>query len=284
MKQKLKFALILLVILYGCGSSKFAFEENLLPESNFRGKVRTVKTTTYSADIENGKVTKGKKADTQSRPETVMLYDQEGNLLEERQYDSDGTLVNKWVYEYNDKGKETGRAYYFYGDLVEKEVNKYDEAGNLTEQYAYDYNDSLKYKREIRYDEKGNVKEIEADRDLFWGRRNIYTYNEEENTVAERTFYEDSTFNFRTIYRFDKKNNLVGLETYDSEGTLQDSTIYTYDKMGNEVQARTYSPQGKRINQTTNKYEYDRKKNWIRKIEYEDGEAKYIVEREIEYF
>lgn len=66
--------------------------------------------------------------------------------------------------------------------------------------------------------------------------------------------------------------------------TLQYKLLFKYDFNGNRIEKNEYSSNGRLQYKLTYQYQYDTHANWIRIIRYEDGKAKEISERKIEYY
>ncbi len=127
---------LLMFILFG--SPLFAQKKTAVKESN----VRSV--TEYKQDIEkNGPQLK----------ESYFLYDKNGNILEEIEYDGAGKVKTHFKYQYdtnNNKIKETELS--TTGKVVRTTEYKYNSNNLRTERNTYGGDGKLKSKRTYQYD------------------------------------------------------------------------------------------------------------------------------------
>lgn len=82
------------------------------------------------------------------------------------------------------------------------------------------------------------------------------------------------------------RNDSISRSSYRSKNSVSES-IFRYDAMNNIVSRETTIMKGEKKGSKTTRtwaFFYDPKGNWIKKSEYENGELKTIVEREIIYY
>ena len=79
-------------------------------------------------------------------------------------------------------------------------------------------------------------------------------------------------------YKYDPKGNLI--EEID---WANDKTNYKYDDNDNQIEAYTHFADGRK-NKETFQYIYDNEGNWIKCVNYDDGEPVYIHERTLNYY
>jgi YD repeat-containing protein len=219
----------------------------------------------------------------------IYKYDKNDNLIEENEYNLDGSLDSKNTYKYDDKG-----------NLVEK--NEYDADGNLDDKDTYKY----------KYDDKGNL--IEKIHDNTDVGKYTYKYDYKGNIIEENQYYSDGNLYLKSIYN--DKGNMIEEDCYFSYNTYtrdnkgneikNDSGItykatYKYNDKGNMIEMNKYYPYGgcwgtkydNKGNGTsgsfsnweyTYKYEYDEQGNWIKMITYTDGYPDEVTERTINYY
>ena len=58
----------------------------------------------------------------------------------------------------------------------------------------------------------------------------------------------------------------------------------TYDKEGNETENIVYKGDGTIAQKKNYVYQYDKKRNWIKKTESENGELSLIIQQKFEYY
>ncbi|HJY12203.1 MAG TPA: hypothetical protein VJ304_05405 [Flavobacterium sp.] len=83
---------------------------------------------------------------------------------------------------------------------------------------------------------------------------------------------------------YDETGNVIEYNNYMSDGSINYKVLYKYDDNGNEIESISYNSKGRLIEKWSYEYEFDRNKNWIRKILFINGVPTEITEREIEYF
>jgi hypothetical protein len=182
-----------------------------------------------------------------------VLFNLDGNKIEENDYIPDGTLANRTVYLYKQN------------QLME--YNNYDSQGMLFGTGKYQTNDDgkvirLDYKtndgrynwsESYQYDKNGNITEIKQFKtEEVFDTKELYAYNE-HGKIAESEFHKDGKLVSKNQYNYDKEGNFDRLN-------FGDSATYTY------------------------KYNYDEKGNWTKKIVFENNEPSGILVREIAYF
>ncbi len=283
---------------------------------NLKGKVQSLKTTTYFADgkeeaqdstfirkIELQKFNeKGELISSKSYGDKKMLtdsvafqYDDNGTAFEVFFYDQEGRVKTSSILRKNKEGLTTENAYF---------CHKYSEDGTLTidtvmmYQMDYKFNDKGQaieavittenpynsMKQVFEYDDKGNkIKELVYHSDTidFEGINKYY---------ADGTLQETATFDYkdgkkvpREVYKYNEQGKEVEKLRYKAD-TLYSKVVTDYDKYGNVLSIKHV--EGKRIHKpiTYDKYEYDSQGNWIKRIYYEKGKASDITIREIKYF
>ena len=179
--KKIILAILSVLRLVSCKQSE---KKNDLTEENLKGKVKSIKETLYEAVDKFGQIEKGNWFNNY-----FTIYDKKGNIIEENDYDSDGSLNSKTTYKYDEKGnKIEENDYDSDGRLDSKTTYKYDEKGNTIEKNYYSYSDG-------RLDSKIT-----------------YKYNEKGNTIEENDYYYsdgrlDSKTTYKYKYEYDKNNN-----------------------------------------------------------------------------
>lgn len=147
--KKIILAILSVLRLVSCKQSE---KKNDLTEENLKGKVKSIKETTYEAVEKFGQIEKGDALyDDDAFPFTI--YNEKGNKIEEYWYNSDGSLLYKSTYKYDEKGnKIEENSYDSDGRLHSKYTYKYDEKGNIIEENWYDSDGSLYEKHTYKYE------------------------------------------------------------------------------------------------------------------------------------
>ena len=199
-----KIILAILSVLYLVSYGQLE-KKNDLTEENLKGKVKSIKETTYKAVDKFGQIKKGNVLNNY-----FTIYNKKGNTIEGNEYYSDGSLNDKTTYKYDEKGNKIEKNNYYYsGRLDSKTTYKYDEKGNNIEENIY-YYDGYGYKTTYKYDEKGNKieKNIDGSVDRL-GYKYTYKYDEKGNTIEQNIYYHGSrpAENYSYKYEYDKNNN-----------------------------------------------------------------------------
>ena len=132
--KKIILAILSVLRLVSCKQSE---KKNDLTEENLKGKVKSIKETLYEAVDKFGQIEKGNWFNNY-----FTIYDKKGNIIEENDYDSDGSLNSKTTYKYDEKGNKI-------------EENDYDSDGRLdsktTYKYKYEYDKNNNWTQKIQY-------------------------------------------------------------------------------------------------------------------------------------
>jgi hypothetical protein len=252
----LTLAFISLTSLFYCQNSPIHVK-NGWEEENLKGKVKSYTESKYGAEDRFGKIQK-----KNLYAKYTNKYDDKGNKIEKSLYNRAGSLDSKetYKYDYDDKGNKIKvNIYDAEGDLSlwsVKCTNKYDDKGNLIEQNVYNAVSGILYRVETyKYDDKG--------------------YMIEKNIGDKCT------------NKYDDKGNLIEQNVYNVDGTLDDKYTYKYDDKGNEIERNFYNGNADGVSfviQRTYKYEFDKNKNWIKKISLDNQSPENIEERKYEYY
>lgn len=218
-------------------------------------------------------------------------YDSKGNNISIFEYDDYGSrlvLNNKIIKSYNKKGNMI--------ELLSYKILPYSREDFLTSEihYQYKYNfigKVIEYNSDhefilftiIRYDWVGRVIEIcQYDEHNFLSEKRITKFN--RNVVIEQTY--DSRGNLKDIFthKFNGKQQLI---EYTTNFVSEDTTYYKYNKNGDVIEK--YDHDGIFDSVHKYRYEYDNKKNWIKRTEfidneYQNNEPESMVVREIIYY
>lgn len=259
--MKIKLLAIISILMFFSGCAKNNNQTDLQIE-NLKGKVKSVREKDYEAVEKFGKATKGETT-RGFTPIRLTKYNEQGNMIEQNRYFSDGKEENKSHFQYNENGKKLKKEIY---DVAKESMYRwnyeYDEQGKLIEINIYDSNGELIRKIIYRYDEKDRVIEEIG-------------YNSEGN-LEDRQTYEDNGLKNKTESH------------YNQNGVLVFRNDYVCDEKGNVItqEYNLYGFYGKDINtKITYEYKkYDEKGNWTEKIQYADDVLDQITEREIEYY
>ncbi len=218
----------------------------------FKGKIKKVKSTSYDAVIEGGKVVKKGKSETYEE-----YFSEKGRRIGVKAFDIEGKLTRDVKYIYDEKGglireieKEGGRVgekivenkydskdrciekktTYTTGSGVGISVEKfvYNHENNVIEHLFSDENDNFSLKYTFIYDDNGNkIKESqyspEDGKEVFRGGIK-YEYNEDNQVVKQEEFNEKEEV--ESIRTNEYKNGWIKEVKYVRDGKTE---IYKYD-------------------------------------------------------
>ena len=248
--------LLFIPLVFGCDIvKKLEDKKNDLDQLKLNGKVKSLKTTSYSAVEKFGEPVKD-----EFESQIEYIFNKDGFIKETDVFNENDELIEKWKRKYDDDGNniESNR-YNKDGELEEKWKYKYDDDGNIIESNRYNKDGELKDKWKYKYDDDGNM--IEGN----W-------------------YYEDGELVKKWTNKFDDDGNIIEADDYDKDGELIYEWKYKYDDNGNEIEANRYN-EGQLVGWVKYKYEnFDNNKNWLKKIAYEEERIAEITEREIEYY
>ena len=198
---------------------------------------------------------------------------------------SKGKFGSKTTYAFNNDDKSVvENQYYATGAIISQDIYYFDSNQNLIKQVMklapMLYNDSIL--------ENANINSIvwaanisEASSEVEYSYVNDVNGNMLELTVRD---LQSGIVTSKSTCAYDAKGNIIEEIDFNQQGNLQTRYTYVYDQYGNATEVKNYKDNG--ILQTTMvfTYEYDKHKNWIRKIEYENGVKSSIYERTIVYY
>ena len=199
--KKIILATLSVLYLVSYGQSK---KKNDLTEENLKGKVKSIKETTYEAvdkfgQIEKGNVFYDRFSLLFNSPFTI-IYNEKGNKIEKNYYNSDGSLKSKTTYKYDKKGNNIEENTYDSDSRLNfKATYKYNEKGNIIEKNYYDSDGRLNFKATYKYDKKGN--------------------NIEYNICYSDGSLDKTTYKYK--YEYDKNNNWTQQVTYENNKPTQ---------------------------------------------------------------
>lgn len=182
-----------------------------------------------------------------------------------------------------------------------KKIESFDKGGNLNWtvyiKYYYDhsflakeewFNDKNDLISQIEYDRYGNkTKDIEVSTNVQSKKKDTsyarfeYSNNKLINEVRYKSGFSEIT-EF-TQYFYNPLGELIKRVTFDKNHLPSETYISQYDSFGNII---SYKNTGGLFNdrfEHTISYEFDKKNNWIKRIEMKGTVPLYITERQITY-
>lgn len=218
-----------------------------------------------------------------------LCNDSKGNIISLYIYDHDRLLRARSTFNYDEKQKLINRNTTVF-DSIQTLTYTYDEKNNLIgfiRNYNFSYYDISEIYRP-RYFHECKKKFICINTNLFKNTdESTFKYDENKKYITEwKLIKQDYGDIYTYTNHYNKKGflvkKLIEYGRYDRTRLSFEKTVYNYDKNGNLIEEDI---QGRGVNTArTFTYEFDKKKNWVKKTIYENGLAVMVVEREIEYY
>ncbi|MBN1837946.1 MAG: hypothetical protein JW820_18960 [Spirochaetales bacterium] len=209
-------------------------------------------------------------------------FSDNGDLLQESRYTSEGALQFEYAHSYDDKGQmiaSTGKRMR-QGKIVTYEYRyRYDERGNQTESVSYGPDGEVLSKYTARFDGNNNFAEGTSYEGEEPVSRYAARYDSNSNLVEESKYtlyrYQGELreqLDYRYGYSYDDKNNLVEERGFAPDGSLKYRYRYRYDAHGNLVEGISYADGDAVLSRYVARY--DDRNNLVESTKYgEDGEV-----------
>ena len=236
---------------------------------------------------------------------------------------SDQTISVKWIFKYNINKLLSSSSRYRNGILLDKYVYEYDDRGNIVSEKQIDSEgnicnsissifkysgDKLIYSKqddsehgidvkEYEYDSKGQIfiKKVNYDNNFI--RTIKYSYNDSGLTSAVYETDENGKFIVQTLYNYDSLNNVISenqtffdnqksSKEYSFEGNIKPEI---YNTIEGKLEKRIYKNENiikfeKDGCEYDYKYSFDNQGNWVKIIEFKNTIPTLIRERIILYY
>lgn len=309
LKNSLKtkfFFLVLITIFQSCSGKQ---DDNDWTKENLKDKVKSYSEIHYEAFEEFGEIKKRKKlygfnydfdlsgnlivkeylnSDGSLNSKDITKYDDLGNKIDWSFYDTNGTLYSKFIYSYDsNKNLIQDNNLDRYGDIELKRIYKYDDLGNLIVIDKYDVTGKMFSKELIKYDSNGNEIEVNSYGSNGGLTSKLSTeYDENENKINVSQFEKNGLIRFKSVYKYNKKGNkLEELKIeYDNYGALVNKNVTQFNDQGDIFETNSYDFLGNLKDNFIQKYEYDKKGNWVKCTLFKNKQVKSIYERNYEYY
>jgi len=283
--------------------AQFGHSQMLMDAPVFKGKVKSVLTTTTQTDT-------SKLSNVQTEGAS---FNEKGQYTEIWNKNVDRQIDSKIVYTRDENGNVIKSTSYSFGKATGKAAFKYDQNNNLTQskdsygsKYVYEYNEKnqcikedeyegkIKYTTTYTYNDKGLCSE-QIWSDAVGGTK-ILTETFKYNDAGKVTEFKcdwavDDTLeaqDYTITKMYNAKNQLFVSTQTNGAGVTTSSAMFRYDDKGNEtemliisVDIRTKITKEEKISYT---YEYDTTGNWIKKTSFAEGVVDYTEERVITYY
>lgn len=197
------------------GFSAVAQNKTDRQHASLNGSVKTVDAYRIEFNLKDGRTEQAKRL-----PWYSNAFNHKGDLTKRITYNHLGNTIEKIVYTFDTKGRNTGyEEYHTIKDEIinipRKHVYTLDNKGNKIEYRVFESNGNPASRFVYKYDLKGNKIE--------------YSY-----------YYHTGQFGGKTVYTFDDRGNQTSQTSYSADGIISEKTIFTFDDKGNDTQAVIY--------------------------------------------
>ncbi len=245
MKSLAKFhkriSLIGLLFLILCGINN-GFAQKDWDRKDLTNRVKSVSITQYHFHKKDGKLVK-----TDKKAEGYLLFSKDGKLLEEHTYKSNNSLRTKYVYKYDNTGKQTGVCSYNAEGLLFKEYNyEYDGQDRLVKESVRYLGRRPRPRHVYRYNTKGDQIEYKSyNRDGSLDTKCVYKYNDKGQKTKETYYNAKGAINKQVLYKYDDAGKLIKYKALKGDSSFDEMFVYTYNNQGYKIKQVHYNQEGK---------------------------------------
>ena len=142
-------------------------------------------------------------------------------------------------------------------------INRFEKTDRIVEQLQIKNNDTIIKKYEYNYDKNDKlIKEIQIEK----GNKNISEYTYDKNGNVIKLISGNEWMKFKTITEYDSNNKIIKKTQFTISADLKEhlDSKTEYDNHFNQINEKIFQD-GKLNRELKNKYEFDKKGNWIKK-------------------
>ena len=278
MNKPMKYILLLGILISFSGT-------NLIAQStsdSLKPKMKMVKEVIYKP--ENGEL-KSRENLFDSNISSYMIFDKNEKVIENGQYERDGSLYEKTIYKRNEDGvAQKAMKKNSSDELKSYWTYEYDSNDNMIAVKTYDSENNLTNIQSNKYDENGNnIEMLLKSPGSENGWKYVYKYNFDNKKIEQLRYKPDGSLKDRRTYSYDKDGNENLQFKFNPDGSFM-KFVSEYDKMDNLTVQNWFNEQDEQTHQTSFEYVYDENGNWISKRRSSNGELGMVWERQIEYY
>ena len=296
-RYSLLLTMVILAMLCGCKKKQPLNVPNDLQQFNLKGKVKSISEINYS---------------TTGKYHTRILFNEKGFITEQTSYNPDGTLIRKWINDYDKDIYKTSRHCYVLNDSLSYILRYYynrqgkliwtklfNARESLISIYSTEYDDSLNIIKETLLGEDANFKHLvvhsynsqnKIEEDIFidsvrnktW--KQMYRYNNQSQVEEITIKSPNDSLIKKTKYTYLINNKIDKAFHYTAHLALESITAYSYDSLDNIVSMTELSPDKVPLKEQTYQYNYDQQGNWTFLSESINHQPGNIITRSIEYY
>jgi hypothetical protein len=278
MNKPMKYILLVGFLILSTGTKLIAQTS----KDSLKPKIKMAKEVLYK--VENSEL-KNRDNLFESNLNSYTIYDKNEKPIEFGQYETNGSLYEKTIYERNEKGDaQKAMKKNSSGETKSFWTYEYDSNNNMIEVKTYDAENNLTNIQSNKYDENGNNIEMLSKRsegDNGW--KYVYKYNFDDKKIEQFRYKPDGSLKDRRTYSYDKDGNENVQFKFNPDGSFM-KFVSVYDKMDNLTIQNWFDEHDEQTHQTSFEYVYDENGNWITKKRSSKGVLSMVWERKIEYY
>jgi hypothetical protein len=197
------------------------------------------------------------------------------------------TPSQKMEFRYDEKGNRTELITYTPdGKLNSTLKSHYDPSGNLLKEETILGNGLIDFTSAIKLDSKGRrieQKDTRSGNETMFNHKYYFKYDEKGQLFQRTAFRNNGSFLFRYDFKFDERGNRTEWIQAASDSSIIGRVLYKFNDKNELIEETTYRGNTLRSSFTYT-YEYDKKRNWIRRTKSENGKVVEIKERNYTYY
>lgn len=157
-------------------------------------------------------------------------YDTKGNLIEENGYNSNGKLVNKSEYVYDEKNRR----------IQWTSMSYHPEENSKPHKWTYAYDEQGRKQEERAFSDEGEG--FKPTDSLGSPHRKLYIFKDHDKPEIVLLFKVDGNFAGLESTKYDRRGNEIEEIEHDERGLVKKKVRYSYrfDRVGNWIQQNTY--------------------------------------------
>jgi antitoxin component YwqK of YwqJK toxin-antitoxin module len=216
---------------------------------------------------EDGKVTSEKQYDNQGElvQDYIYTYNDKGYLIEEKLQEADGFVAVHKSFEVDDKGKVLKEFRHYMDETFDTVVFHYNEKGKLVNKETFDPDNDLESTEEFSYEGDRVNRHVvsDADGDILSEKKT--TYDDKGNAIKIEEFDGSVGESVKTVTEFHPSGNKKEVLTYNSADQLIEKVTLKEDAQGRIEQVVEESTSKK----NTINFTYDAKGNVVHQDEFD---------------
>jgi hypothetical protein len=216
---------------------------------------------------EDGKVTSEKQYDNQGElvQDYIYTYNDKGHLIEEKLQEADGFVAVHKSFEVDDKGKVLKEFRHYMDETFDTVVFHYNEKWELVKKETFDPDNDLESTEEFSYEGDRINRHVvfDADGDILSEKKT--TYDDKGNAIETEEFDGSVGESVKTVTEYHPSGNKKEVLTYNSADQLIEKVKLKEDAQGRIEQVVEESTSKK----NTINFTYDAKGNVVHQDEFD---------------